>query len=88
MIASVGPSPKVEVGREDLLDPGDVVVDLRIGQQRALLGRGTTGSPTLVVPPPISMIGLPPRLLQPAQHHDLDQAADMQRLVAVASKPI
>ncbi len=36
------------------------------------------GSPTLVVPPPISTIGRLPLLLQQAQHHDRDQVADMQ----------
>ena len=37
------------------------------------------GSPTLVVPPPISTIGRWPGLLQLAQHHDADEIADMQR---------
>ena len=37
------------------------------------------GSPTRVVPPPISTIGLLPVCLQPVQHHQHDHVADMER---------
>ena len=47
------------IWRKDLFDSVDVVVDLCTGQQRALIG-AKGGSPTFVVPPPISVIGLWP----------------------------
>ncbi len=62
---------------EHLADAGDVGVDLLVGQQLA----------ALVLAGRIADLGRPAahqhdrlvaRLLQPAQHHDLDQAADVQ----------
>ena len=60
MIASVGPSPKVRKRSNTRRIAGDVGVDLSRRQQLAALVLAATGSPTLVVPPPISTIGLCP----------------------------
>ena len=71
---------------EHAADAGDVGVDLVVGEQRA----------ALVLAGGIADLGraaahqhdrLVPGLLQPAQHHDLHQAAHVQA-GAVASKPM
>jgi len=73
------PVAKADIGRKRPLDPGDIVINLRVGQQRPLIGAKAR----------IAHLGraaahqhdrLAPRFLQPAQHHDLDQRAYMQRL--------
>ena len=69
----------VDIGREHLLDACDVVVDLVFGQQRAFvrterrvahLCRAATHQGDRLVA----------SLLQPTQHHDLDQRSNVQRL--------
>jgi hypothetical protein len=77
MMASVAPSPKRQELRRRPADAGLVGLDLLLVSSL----RDSSlkeGSPILVVPPPISTIGLVPGLLQPAQHHDLHERARMQ----------
>ncbi|OIQ66219.1 hypothetical protein GALL_522150 [mine drainage metagenome] len=69
---------KLDVGGEHLLDPGDVRVDLLGAEQRALI-RAERGVAHLGGAAAHQHDRLAAALLQPAQHHDLDQAANMQR---------
>jgi hypothetical protein len=55
-----------------------VGVDLLVGEELAHSSL-PDGSPTRVVPPPISAIGFA-GLLQPAQHHDRHEVADVKTL--------
>ena len=66
-----------QVARKDLPDAGDVGFDLPVGQKRALVG-----AERRITDPGRAAAhqddGPVPGLLKPTEHHDLDQAADMQ----------
>ena len=78
MIASVGPSPKVRKCSKTLRMRRDIRLDFVVGEELAafVLARGVAD---LGRPAAHQDDRLVPGLLKPAQHHDLDQAADMER---------
>ena len=69
--------PEGQEGLEGLLDAGDVGVDLFDGQHGPL-GVLSGRVANLCCPATHQDDGTVPGLLQPAQHHDLDQRAHMQ----------
>ena len=73
------PIAKGDIGRKGAFDAGNVVINLRIGQQRPLIGAKRRIA-DLGGAAPHQNNRLAAAFLQPAQHHDLDQASHMKRL--------